>query len=364
MTSKKAPVTALPVASDFNGKVPESNSNLNKACLFVLQNENGVQAAISNYGARWVSMLLPGKDGEITDVVIGFDSLNGYVSSTEAYYGATVGRYANRIAKGKFKLEEKEYTLATNNAPNHLHGGVKGFHDVVWKLQASSDNSLTLSYVSPDGEEGYPGTLQVIVNYHLTSENEMQIIFEATTDKTTVINLTNHAYFNLNGQGSGTILDHKLQINADAYTPIDNTSIPTGELEPVEGTAFDFRTEMRIGERINEPAEQLTNGSGYDHNFVLNKQDDSFLLAAVATGDKSGIRMEVFTTEPGIQLYTGNFMNNENVLKGGFTDGKREGFCLETQHFPDSPNRPEFPSVVLQPGEKFYSKTAFKFSRV
>lgn len=355
----KVPVTALPIAADFSeGQGAETSA------LYVLTNTHGLKAAITNYGARWVSMLIPVQGGHIKDVVIGFDSIQGYLNSTEAYYGATVGRYANRIAKGKFTLEGKEYTLATNNPPNHLHGGLRGFHDVVWQVENQTTNSLTLSYISQDGEEGYPGRLTVKVVYHLTEDNEMQLTFEATTDKATVVNLTNHAYFNLNGQGSGTILDHKLQINADAYTPIDSTSIPTGVIESVEGTAFDFKEEMRIGERINEPTEQLTNGTGYDHNFVLNKSDNDYLLAAVATGDESGIRMEVFTTEPGIQLYTGNFMNNENVLKGGLTDGRREGFCLETQHFPDSPNQPNFPSVVLRAGEVYRTKTGFRFSEM
>ena len=350
-------VTEIPPASGFVQTVEGVET-----VLLILKNKNKLQAAITNYGARWVSMLVPDLNKNTTDVVIGFDSIVGYLSSTEAYYGATVGRYANRIAKGHFFLDSHEYNLATNNAPNHLHGGVRGFHAVVWDVIAQTDNSVTLEYKSPDGEEGFPGSLDVKVTYLLNDEDEMEIVFEATTDKPTVVNLTNHAYFNLNGQGSGTILDHKLQINANAYTPIDITSIPTGILEPVEGTAFDFREEVRIGERINEPSEQLTNGTGYDHNFVLDKTGDSFLLAAVATGDLSGIRMEVFTTEPGLQLYTGNFMNNENVLKGGCTDGKREAFCLETQHFPDSPNQSEFPSVVLRPGEKYITKTAFRFS--
>lgn len=353
----KVPIPILPPASDFQETIAGKES-----ALFILKNQNGLMAAFTNYGARWVSMLIPAQGYEVRDVVIGFDSLKGYLNSSEGYYGATVGRYANRIAKGKFALEGKEYTLATNNPPNHLHGGIRGFHDVIWKLQEVTDNSLKLSYMSSDGEEGYPGTLNVSVTYLLTEDNELQVTFEASTDKTTIINLTNHAYFNLNGQGSGTILNHKLQLNANAYTPIDITSIPTGIIEPVEGTAFDFREEMRIGQRINEPSEQLTNGSGYDHNFVLNKKDAEYLLAAVATGDLSGIQMEVFTTEPGIQLYTGNFMNNENILKGGFTDGKREGFCLETQHFPDSPNQPAFPSVVLRPGERYFTRTGFRFS--
>ena len=355
----KIPVTLIPASSEFLTMIGDK-----KSALFTLKNKNNLQAAITNYGARWVSMLVPDHDKKMTDIVIGFDSIRGYLTSTEAYYGATVGRYANRIADGKFVLDGNEYTLAVNNGPNHLHGGIFGFHAVTWELKASSENSVVLEYISPDGDEGFPGLLQVKVTYLLTDDDEMEITFEATTDKTTIVNLTNHAYFNLNGQGSGTILNHKLQINANAYTPIDNTSIPTGILELVQGTAFDFRGEMRIGERINEPSEQLTNGTGYDHNFVLDKTDQSYVLAAVISGDQSGIRMEVFTTEPGLQLYTGNFMNNENVLKGGYTDGKREGFCLETQHFPDTPNQPAFPSAVLTAGEKYFTKTGFRFSTI
>lgn len=352
----KIPLTTLPLASAFAVENMDHTPG-----LFILKNKNNFQAAITSYGARWVSMLVPVEDNKMIDVVLGFDSLDGYLRSTEAYYGATVGRYANRIALGRFSLDAQEYSLAINNPPNHLHGGIRGFHAEVWEVKNRSENSVTFEYISKDGEEGYPGKLSVTVTYLLSDNDEMEIRFEADTDKPTVLNLTNHAYFNLNGQGSGTILDHTLQINANAYTPIDETSIPTGVLEPVDGTPFDFREGMRIGERINEPDKQLTNGSGYDHNFVLNRTDNAYLLAAAATGDQSNIRMEVFTTEPGLQLYTGNFMNNENVLKGGQTDGKREAFCLETQHFPDSPNQPSFPSVVLRPGEKYFTKTGFRF---
>ena len=330
--------------------------------LYVLQNGAGVQAVFTNYGARWVSMMLPDKDDNITDVVVGLTSVEAYKNAEEPYYGATVGRYANRIARGKFTLEGKEYTLATNNAPNHLHGGDEGFQYKVWDAVMEGQNKITFTYLSPDGEEGYPGNLQVKAVYTLTDDNAIQIDFEATTDKTTVLNLTNHAYFNLNGQGSGPITDHTLMINADRYTPMDKTSIPFGRLDDVEGTPFDFRKATTIGERIDGDNEQLKYGGGYDHNFVLNKKGAELSLAAIAVGDRSGIQLEVQTTEPGMQLYTGNFMAAKHTLKGGFKDEKRNAFCLETQHFPDSPNQPQFPSTVLQPGETFTSHSLFRFS--
>jgi len=345
---------SLPDSQTFNKDLDGKQTG-----LYILRNKNNVFAAVTNYGARWVSMLVPGKNGNVTDVIVGFDSLDGYLNSTEAYYGAVVGRYANRIAAGKFYLDGNSYTLAINNPPNHLHGGIKAFHAVVWDVVQVTDNRIELKYISPDGEEGYPGKLEITMDYNLTDENEMRISFSAFTDKATVISLAHHAYFNLNG--NGTILEHNLKINADHYTPIDNTSIPLGFLEKVEGTAFDFRDGMKIGSRIHEPAEQLTNGNGYDHNFVLNTHSLDE-LAAEATGDISGIKMGVFTTEPGMQLYTGNFMKRDNILKNNNTDGRHEAFCLETQHFPDSPNQPDFPSVILRPGEMYSSCTGFLFS--
>jgi aldose 1-epimerase len=347
----------LPAEAAFRKKIADKETG-----LFLLKNKNNVQAAITNYGARWVSMLVPAKNGDRRDVVLGFDAIEGYIRSTEAYYGATVGRYANRIARGHFTLNGTEYQLAINNPPNHLHGGVKAFHAVIWDVVHVKENNIRLRYLSTDGEENYPGNLEVFVEYTLTEENEMRVDFTGNTDKATIVNLTQHAYFNLNGQGSGTVLQHLLTIHADHFTPIDKTSIPLGTTAPVAGTPFDFRLPGKIGDRINEPDEQITNGSGYDHNFVLNRWDGSMQLAAVAAGDESGIKMEVFTTEPGIQLYTGNFMNDENVLKSGYTDGRREAFCLETQHFPDSPNHPNFPSAVLHPGETYRTATVFRFS--
>ncbi|HWJ03684.1 MAG TPA: aldose epimerase family protein [Verrucomicrobiae bacterium] len=330
-----------------------------KIDLFVISNEK-TEVAITNYGARIVSYLVQDKEGRKTDIVVGFDSLEGYLGAEERYYGAIVGRYANRIAKGRFSLDGEEYTLATNNAPNHLHGGKKGYQDVVWEVVEATRESVSLRYFSADGEEGYPGNMDIIVKYTLSGD-DLVMDFEATTDKATVFNITNHAYFNLNGQGSGTILDHQLMINADHYTPIDETSIPLGEVAPVEGTPFDFRKPVAIGARIDQEDWQLKNGTGYDHNFVLNtKGDQQLILAAKAVGDKSGIVLEVLTTEPGIQLYTGNFMKAHHNIKYGFRDERRAAFCLETQHFPDSPNQQKFPSTVLKPGERFRSQTIFR----
>lgn len=345
---------ALPNKERFQDTIDGKNVD-----LFVIRNEKA-EVAITNYGARIVSYLVTDREGRKTDIVVGFDSLEGYLGAEERYYGAVVGRYANRIAKGRFSLDGKEYTLATNNAPNHLHGGKKGYQDVVWEVAEVTPESLTLKYFSPDGEEGYPGNMDITIKYTLSGD-DLVMDFEATTDKTTVFNITNHAYFNLNGQGSGTIVDHQLMINADHYTPIDETSIPLGQIAPVEGTPFDFRKPVAIGARIDQEDGQLKNGTGYDHNFVLNsKGDQQLILAARAVGDKSGIVLEVLTTEPGIQLYTGNFMKAHHHIKYGFRDERRAAFCLETQHFPDSPNQPKFPSTVLKPGERFRSQTIFR----
>ena len=328
--------------------------------LYILRNGKA-QAAVTNYGARLVSLIVPDKNGIATDVVVGYDNIGNYLHQPDTYFGAIVGRYGNRIAKGHFKLNGKTYTLATNDGPNSLHGGKKGFDAGIWTGKQLSDKSVQLNYLSTDGEEGYPGNLQVSVTYTLTDSNTLQIDYAATTDKATVLNITNHAYFNLNGQGSGTINDHLLQLNADAYTPVDSTLIPTGKIMPVAGTPFDFRQPTAIGSRINDPNQQLKYGKGYDHNFVLNKSKDSLGLAAVVKGDKSGIVMTVRTDQPGIQFYGGNFMNGTNPIKGGKKDSYRTAFCLETQHFPDSPNEPSFPSTELKPGEHFKSTTTFNF---
>ncbi|ALI99378.1 aldose epimerase family protein [Rufibacter tibetensis] len=330
--------------------------------LFFLQNDNGVLAAITNYGARLVGLWVPDKNGDLRDVVIGFGQVQGFAEGEDTYFGATVGRYANRIAHGKFELNGQEYTLATNNGPNHLHGGDTGFSRVVWEAEQPDAQTLTLTYTSAHLEEGYPGELKVTVRYTLTNQDELKIDYTATTDRPTVVNLTNHAYFNLNGEGSGAILNHKLQINADKYNPVDSSLIPTGT-ESVAGTPFDFREATTIGARIKDQNQQLKFGQGYDHNYVLNGgKGEDLKKAATVVGNESGIVMEVFTQEPGLQFYSGNFMDGSHTLKSGAKDDFRTAFCLETQHFPDSPNQPAFPSTVLKPGQTYNTTTVHKFS--
>jgi galactose mutarotase-like enzyme len=330
--------------------------------LYVLRNSNNYAAAITNYGGRVVGLWVPDKQGTLTDVVLGLSSIREYQQPSGGVFGALIGRYGNRIAKAKFSLDGKVYSLAANNGQNSIHGGIKGFQKVVWDARQTSDKTLELTYLSKDMEEGFPGNLQVKVTYTLNDNNELKLDYEATTDKKTVVNLTNHSYFNLNGEGSGPITDHVLQINASNYTVADATLIPTGKIEPVAGTPLDFTTPATIGSRINDSYEQLKIGSGYDHNFVLNKTGPERLqLAATVTGDKTGIKMQVFTTEPGVQLYTSNFNKGSYTLKGGAKDDYRSAFCLETQHFPDSPNQPLFPSTVVTPGKPYKTSTVFKF---
>ena len=330
--------------------------------LYVLKNNNGACVAITNYGGRIVSIVVPDKDGKSTDVAVGFNNLQDYQGPADAYYGALVGRVGNRIGKGRFSLDGKVYALATNNGPNSLHGGKKGFNAVVWDAVQPNDSTLLLSYISKDGEEGYPGNLTVGVIYTLGADNAIKIDYEATTDKKTVVNLTNHTYFNLNGEGSGTILNHLVQIDADNYTPVDATLIPTGKVEPVAGTPFDFTKPTAIGLRIDTVNNiQLKNGGGYDHNFVLKIAGPTLHQAAEVTGDKSGIVMNVLTTEPGMQFYIGNFMTGKNSFKSGAKNDYRSAFCMETQHFPDAPNQKNFPSIVLGPGNKYTSTTVYKF---
>lgn len=328
--------------------------------LFELRNARGTRLCVTNYGARIVSLLVPDRSNRPVDVVMGFDSIDDYLGATEVYHGATIGRYANRIAEGRFTLDDQTYELDRNNPPNHLHGGPEGFHTRVWEVREADESSITLAYESGDGEEGYPGKLSLKVQFLLSAQDEVFINYEAATDRPTVLNLTNHAYFNLNGQGSGTILNHTLEINADQYTPVNETLIPTGQAEPVAGTPFDFRQPQPIGSRINDAHIQLQYGNGYDHNYVLNNQG-SLEVIARATGDKSGLSMEVLTDQPGVQFYTGNFMSGENLVKGQVPDHFRSAFCLETQHFPDSPNQPSFPSTVLRPGDIFRSTTVYRF---
>lgn len=334
-----------------------------KVDLFLLTNKNKMSVYITNYGGRIVSVNVPNKSGGFTDVVLGYDSLNHYFSRKENFFGALIGRYGNRIAKGKFQLDGKSYQLAINNAPNALHGGPTGFHDQVWDAKQISDQVLELKYLSKDGEEGYPGNLSVTVVYTLTEDNGIEISYKATTDKKTVLNLTNHSYFNLNGAGSGTINDHLLTINADKFTPVDSTLIPTGILADVAGTAFDFRKARAIGDSVNSKSEQITNGKGYDHNFALNRKTAHELeLAATVYASTTGIKLEVFTQEPGIQFYGGNFLDSILLGKKDLHYSYRTALCLETQHFPDAPNRPNFASTELLPGKTYETKTIYKFS--
>jgi aldose 1-epimerase len=329
--------------------------------LFTLTNANGMKAKIMTYGAILTELHVPDRQGKLNDVVLGFDDLESYLKG-HPHFGATTGRVANRVAKGKFTLDGKEYTLAVNNGPNSLHGGLKGFDKVVWKAEpkeASDAVAVQLTYVSPDGEEGYPGNLTTIVTYALTNQNELRIDYKATTDKATPVNLTNHSYFNLAGPWSGDILSHELMLEADEYTPADDTLIPTGEIRSVKGTPLDFTKPATIGSRIAQVADKT---GGYDHNFVLRGKGKSLALAARAYEPKTGRVMEMYTTEPGVQLYTGNFLDGKLKGKGGVVYQKHEAFCLEAQHFPDSVNHPEFPSVILRPGETYKQTTVYKFS--
>ncbi|TCD10500.1 galactose mutarotase [Pedobacter frigidisoli] len=332
--------------------------------LYTLKNKNNAEAIFTNYGGRLVSLLVPNKDGKLVDVVVGFKSVTDYEKSTEPYFGATIGRFGNRIAKGKFTLEGKTYSLFTNNGQNTLHGGKKGYQYVVWDATQPNPNTLELHYLSKDGDENFPGNLDVKVTYTLTDDNELKMDYEAKTDKTTVVNLTNHAFFNLNGDGSGTILNHEVQIFADEYTPVDSTLIPLGKMEKVAGTPFDFTKATTIGARIEDKNEQLTFGKGYDHNYVLNKTKGMDMFhAATVKGDKSGVIMDIYTQEPGLQFYSGNFMQSKNTFKSGAKDDFRTAIAMETQHFPDSPNQPSFPTTVLKPGQVYKTTSIYKFSK-
>jgi len=328
---------------------------------FILTNKQGVEMKVINYGGIITSLRVPDRQGVLEDVVLGFDSLSSYETSSP-YFGALIGRYGNRIAGGRFQLDGQTYTLAQNNNGEHLHGGIKGFDKVFWDIsraQAADGQALYLRYVSPDGEEGYPGTLYVEVVYILTDDNELKITYKATTDKKTIVNLTQHTYFNLTGNKQD-ILGHELTLYADKFLPVNKTLIPTGELKPVEGTPFDFRKPVTVGARIQEKDEQLLIGKGYDHCWVLSSSD-SLKLAATLYEPTSGRVVEVRTTEPGIQFYSGNFLDGTLTGKGGVVYPQRFGLCLETEHFPDSPHRPAFPSVVLEPGAVYQTTTSYKF---
>ncbi len=338
----------------------DSVINGKKTALYWLTNDS-IKIGITNYGGRIVSLEVPDKTGSLRDVVVGFSSLQDFIQSSERYFGATIGRVGNRIANGKFSLNGTTYTLFTNNGLNTLHGGKTGFQDVVWDAEQPNDSTLLLQYISPDGEEGFPGKLSTAIRFTVRADRSLEIQYEATTDKATPVNLTNHAFYNLNGEGAGTINQHLLQLHASKFTPVDSTLIPTGELLPVAGTPFDFTAPQLIGARVDADNEQLKFGKGYDHNFVL---DDAgaWKKAAMITGDQSGITLEIWTTEPGIQFYGGNFMQGKNSFKSGAVDAFRTAFCLETQHFPDAVNQPAFPSTILQPGQTYQTRSLYKFS--
>jgi len=331
--------------------------------LYKLTNANGMQVAITNYGGRIVSILAPDRNGKMADVVLGFDNLSDYMKYN-TYFGALVGRYANRIGGAQFTLDGKVYHLPVNNGPNSLHGGIKGFDKRVWTAKEipGDEPGLELTYLSKDGEEGYPGNLKATVVYTLTKDNSIKIDYSATTDKDTVINLTNHSYFNLAGEGNGNVLKQVLWIHSDEITPVNATQIPTGKIMKVDGTPFDFRKPTPIGARINEDNPQLKIGKGYDINYILDRKGPGLELAARAYDPESGRELEVYTTEPGIQFYSGNFLDGSIPGKGGAKYGGRAAFCLETQHYPDSPNHPSFPTTELKPGQTFHQVTVFKFA--
>ena len=332
--------------------------------LYLLKNDH-IEVYITNYGGRIVSLLTPDKDGIMGDVVLGFKSIADYQKAKTPYHGCLIGRYGNRIAKGRFELDGAIYELPINNNENHLHGGPDGFHNQVWEVISAKENSIVMTYESQDGEMGYPGNLKVEVAYSINVKNELKITYKATTDKSTPINLTNHAFFNLAGQARGSINDHLLMINADHFTPVDNGLIPLGEIRLVNKTPFDFRRAKTIGRDLNQQASnnQLNRGGGYDHNFVLNKESRSSMsLAARVVDPKSGRQLDIFTQEPGIQFYGGNFMDGSDIGKYDTKFEYRASFALETQHFPDSPNQPAFPNTILQPGEQYQTQSIYKFS--
>jgi aldose 1-epimerase len=335
--------------------------------LYTLTNANGLEVRAIDYGGIILSLRVPDREGTLEDVALGYDALGSYLEETP-YFGAIIGRYGNRIGEGRFTLDGSTYQLATNDGPNHLHGGLKGFDKVLWEAEPFEHEEgvgLVFTYTSPGGEEGYPGTLQARVTYTLTDDDALVFDYEATTDQATPVNLTQHTYFNLAGHDEGDILGHQLMINAEAFTPVDSTLIPTGEIRSVEGTPFDFREPTAIGTRIDEDNRQLRFGLGYDHNFVLRRASapaDSLVLAARVYEPASGRVMEVYTTEPGLQFYSGNFLDGSLTGKGGVVYEYRTGFCLETQHYPDSPNQPDFPSTILRPGEVYRSQTVYAFS--
>ena len=337
------------------------NINGKETTIYVLKNRNGLVSEITNYGARVVSLWVPDNNGNFDDIVLGFDNIDDYINAKEKYFGATIGRYGNRIKEGKFLINDKEYYLEKNNGLNHLHGGNMGFSDVVWNAKQIDNQTLELNYFSKNMEEGYPGNLNVKIIYHLNNKDELKIEYFAKTDESTHVNLTHHSFFNLLGAGNETINEHLLYINANSFTPVDETLIPTGNIELVANTPFDFSVPTKIGNRINQEDNQLNYGKGYDHNYVLNNSQSEEIIAAKVYEKKSGRTLEVYTNEPGMQFYSGNFLSG-TIGKHGKSYKKRSAFCLETQHFPNSPNQKNFPSTILKPNEEYYSICIYKFS--
>ena len=337
------------------------NINGKETTIYVLKNRNGLVSEITNYGARVVSLWVPDNNGNFDDIVLGFDNIDDYINAKEKYFGATIGRYGNRIKEGKFLINDKEYYLEKNNGLNHLHGGNMGFSDVVWNAKQIDNQTLELNYFSKNMEEGYPGNLNVKIIYHLNNKDELKIEYFAKTDESTHVNLTHHSFFNLLGAGNETINEHLLYINANSFTPVDETLIPTGNIELVANTPFDFSVPTKIGKRINQEDNQLNYGKGYDHNYVLNNSQSEEIIAAKVYEKKSGRTLEVYTNEPGMQFYAGNFLSG-TIGKHGKSYKKRSAFCLETQHFPNSPNQKNFPSTILKPNEEYYSICIYKFS--
>lgn len=373
-----SPLMFAVVASMLFASLPSSSQNSPKVAkaafgttkdgqpvdIYTVTNSHGMELKALNFGGIIVSLRVPDKAGKSEDVVLGFDNLAGY-EENNPHFGALIGRYGNRIANGEFKLNGETYHLPKNNGPNTLHGGVKGFDKMMWQADPFENKDaagIVLTRVSKDGEEGFPGNVKVKVTYTLTNNNELTFEYEATTDKATPINLTEHSYFNLSGEGNGNILDQVLKLNADHFTPVDKTLIPTGEIRSVKNTPLDFTKATTIGARINDSYDQMVLAGGYDHNFVINGKPGTMRLAARAKDPKSGRVLEVFTTEPGVQFYSGNFLDGTLTGKHGHKYQKRDGFCLETQHYPDSPNHPKFPSTILKPGETYHTNTMLKFS--
>ena len=349
-----ATVTVAPFGRMPDGKAVE---------VYTLTNVRGMEVRAITYGAVIQAIRVPDRAGRLDDIALGYDSMQGYLTASP-YFGAVVGRYANRIARGRFALEGRSYRLAINNAPNHLHGGLKGYDKVLWEAQVFQRGDtvgVTFQHTSPDGDEGYPGTLRVSVSYSLNPSNQLVVEYRAIADRATPVNLSQHSYFNLAGEGRGDILGHVLEINADRYTPVDSTLIPTGELASVAGTPFDFRSPTAIGARIDQPDPQLKYGKGYDHNFVLNRTGGALVHAVHVLEPETGRTLDIATTEPGLQFYSGNFLDGTITGKGGHRYRHRSALVLETQHFPDSPNQPSFPSTILRSGQEYRSKTVFTF---